>query len=108
MIRTYDTNPEKLHVYFGPAIHAHSYTKSETELSTLSGWESFVETDTAGLFHIDLIGFNIQELLTMHVPIEHITINENDTYTSDVYFSHARALKNNEVEGRMMTVVSQQ
>ncbi len=77
---------QELKIFFGPAIQKASYVMPEYP----KGY--------------DLIGENINQLLLKGVREENIIVDPTDTSTSREFFSHYRAKRTKEEEGRFATV----
>lgn len=84
--RDYGTNLQDLKVFFGPSIKKESYILPEYP----KGY--------------DLVSDNVNQLLLKGVREENILIDSTDTAASSEFFSHYRAVKNKETEGRFAIV----
>lgn len=87
--RDYEINPHTLTVYFGPSIKKESYVLPEYPHG------------------FDLIEENINQLAFKGVLKENIHIDLSDTASSSNFFSHYRAARTPEDEGRVATVLMQ-
>lgn len=99
------SHPANIIVGAGPGILAASYRKEKPEVADIIGWKSFRQTGSDGFTSVDLIGYNRDQLEKAGVLAKHMTFSPIDTAAAPEFFSHYRAKKNNEVEGRFMTVI---
>ncbi len=99
------SHPSDLIVAAGPGIQAESYQKEKPKVAGIIGWKPFLKTQPDGLMSIDLIGYNRDQLAKAGVLPQHITFHPIDTAASPEFFSHYRAKRNGETEGRFLTVV---
>lgn len=86
MRREYNTNLSELKVFFGPSIKKGSYILSEYP----DGY--------------DLVSKNVHHLLLKGLSEENIFIDPTDTASSSDFYSHYRAARNKDEEGRFATV----
>jgi copper oxidase (laccase) domain-containing protein len=87
MRREYSTSMQELKIFFGPSIKKESYIIDEYP-------EGY-----------DLVAENINQLLLKGIREENIFVDPIDTAASKDFFSHYRAVRNKEDEGRFATVV---
>ena len=87
MRREYNTNLQELKIFFGPSIKKESYILPEYP-------DGF-----------DLVGENLKQLLLKGIRDENIFVDSIDTAVSLEFFSHYRAVRKKEDEGRFATVV---
>lgn len=104
MIETFDTDPGDLLVQFGPGIHKDSYLIRDPEQKIFAEWKPYLEETPAGLTKIDLITYNVDQLRQRGVRKENMYVDEHDTATSDLYYSHYRSVRSGEPEGRFATI----
>jgi polyphenol oxidase len=105
LIDDYGSQPEQLYAIFGPAIQKVSYIL-EKELTTLGDeWSPFITTVSATQVSVDLDGFNLEQLTQAGLTQDHIMLSPFDTYSDSSYFSHYRAVRSGEEEGRFATTV---
>ncbi|HMA79083.1 MAG TPA: laccase domain-containing protein, partial [Candidatus Paceibacterota bacterium] len=69
-------------------------------------WQPYVTPAAEGGWRIDLQQFNINQLLAAGIKQENITPAPTDTATDPTYFSHYRAVRTGEPEGRLVTIVA--
>jgi copper oxidase (laccase) domain-containing protein len=100
-----DTKANDLRIHIGPGIHSKSYIHDHLTEEEDSEWEPFIQKITPEQFSMDLVGFNIDQLIKNGVPRKQILESKIDTGTSPEYFSHRHAKKKNVPEGRFATVV---
>ena len=86
MRREYSTNLQELKVFFGPSIKKESYILPEYP-------DGF-----------DLVGENMKQLLLKGIRDENIFIDSTDTAASKDFFSHYRAVRAKENEGRFASI----
>lgn len=87
--KNYGSNPSNIQVYIGPSIYKSSYKIPEFP-------DGF-----------DLIGENLKQLQFKGILDDNIFAESPDTVTSKEFFSHYRAVRENESEGRFATVAMQ-
>ncbi|CAN5765462.1 hypothetical protein BH11PAT2_BH11PAT2_03380 [soil metagenome] len=100
----YDSSPEDIQIHIGPGIHKESYVFENPPHKNLYGWSEFLTISESKETHIDLIGHIQKQLLDSGVLPENIQISPVDTATSSEYFSHYRAIRSGEQEGRFATI----
>lgn len=101
----YGTDARDLHVIIGPGIHKESYAFEHLDQAASPEWQPFLSQDTKGKWHVDLAGFNVAQLVAAGVPSDAIAVDPVDTAASTQYFSHYRAARTGEPEGRFATVI---
>src|SRR3989344_7526333 len=89
----------------GPCIHKKSYRFVDPIQKKLPGWETFLRDVEGGETEIDLLGYNIHQLLQSGIINKNIETSPFDTAAEKKYFSHYRSVKTGEKEGRFCTVV---
>jgi polyphenol oxidase len=107
MCRVYGSSSADIEAYFGPGIAASSYSTPTPAQVTDVEWQPYMwpADGQAGMYHVDLLGFNVASLQSSGVLPHNIHTSDIDTATSANCFSHYRAAKTGEVEGRFATVV---
>jgi copper oxidase (laccase) domain-containing protein len=88
-----------LRVYFSPAIKSDSYIFDTVTQGNDPAWQQFLRKTEKGI-GIDLPGYNRQRFIDMGVPAENIQVSPVNTALSDDYFSHYRAVRSGEPDGR--------
>ncbi|MEK7546878.1 MAG: polyphenol oxidase family protein [Patescibacteria group bacterium] len=105
----FGTAPENLIVGIGPCIHKESYVFSTEELrkrvSDEKIFKGFIYDLPDGKKSIDLVGYNVKELISAGVQGKNIEISEIDTFQNTGFFSHRRSVLTGSPEGRMAIVV---
>lgn len=99
------SHPANIVVAAGPGIHAVSYRKEKPEVGGIIGWQPFLEGGSDGFTSVDLIGYNRDQLAKAGVQPQHMSFSPVDTAASPEFFSHYRAKRSGETEGRFLTVV---
>lgn len=106
MFEKFGSEPQDIVAHIGPGIHKESYVFKDPEQKKLSGWAPYCHDLPNGETAIDIIGYNIAQLLEVGVIAEHISADPSDTAAAPEYFSHYRAVRNNEKEGRFATILT--
>jgi copper oxidase (laccase) domain-containing protein len=107
MQRVYGCEVRNITARFGPGISAHSYITPTPSQIHDAKWKGYISPAVGepGMYHVDLLGFNIAALEAVGVPRGSIQALTIDTVTSLDYFSHYRSARTGEKEGRFATVV---
>jgi hypothetical protein len=108
--KKYGSRLSDLTVALGPGIHKDSYCKGTGDWlgrdhNDLESWKNFSERLPDGRLAINLVGYNLKQLVEAGVSAENIEVSEMDTAASDRFFSHYRSRKTGEKEGRSAAVV---
>lgn len=107
LVDRYGSKPADINVHIGPGIHAASYRKTDIEQKDDPRWQPYLspvpDSDETA---IDLLGFVVAQLADSGVLSANITIDQTDTAASDATFSHYRAKRTGEPEGRFATVLA--
>lgn len=93
---------EDLRVYVGPHVSQKSYRFPDKDISEKDldpSWDNYVSVEDDG-WHIDLLGYVLDELKSAGVKPENIEISEVDTGSDPDYFSHRRHKITGEPSGR--------
>lgn len=102
---THATDPAQLVAYLGPCIQPTSYVFTDRpRQADAPAWQGFVRQDAAG-WHIDIPGFNRQQLLTAGVPPQQIQISSVDTAVNAEYPSHYQAVREGQQSESRFAVV---
>lgn len=103
----YNTKLSDLIVGIGPGVRKESYImdKISPEQEKSSDWKNFINKTSNGWVSIDLVGYNISQLVGAGVRNENIEISPVDTAKDINFFSHYRSKRTGEKEGRFVTVV---
>lgn len=104
MKETYQVDPKNIQVFMGPGIHKESYLYQAPLEESSSVLDPFITVLPNGNLAIDLVGCNIAQLTETCVQKERITVDPTDTALSPDYFSHYRAVRTGENEGRFATI----
>ena len=105
MCSHFGSQPEHIQVMLGPGIHPESYHFSDPIQKKNPFWTPFLREGEAREVHIDLVSAITSQLCDVGVLNVHLRTSEVDTATSADYFSHYRAVRRGEREGRFVTVV---
>jgi hypothetical protein len=89
-------------VYIGPAVQKQSYV---FDYFDQPGWKKHIYQLANGKYQIDMVGYNIAQLIDAGIPKENIETSPIDTGTSSEFYSHCRSARTGEPEGRFATVV---
>ncbi len=104
----YGSNPEDVHVSLGPGIHKESYVFSDAITQKapdkIDRWRPFLTDLPDSSTEVDIQGYILQQLAEEGVPLKNISPSKVNTATSNEYFSHYRAVRSGEKEGRFATV----
>ncbi len=107
MQTTFKTNPADLKVFIAPAIHPQSYAFSKNDEHIAQrdkpNWQPYLE-EKAGRVHIDVVSYNIDQLVEGGVLRQNIEDSGIDTYSSKDYFSHRQSVVESLPEGRLATL----
>lgn len=101
----YRSSAPNLRIYFSPAIKAESYVFDSVKQADDPAWKPFLQKTDKGI-GVDLPGFNRQRFVDAGVLPEHIQVSPVNTATSDEYYSHYRAVRSGEPEGRFAVLVA--
>jgi len=104
LISEFKCQPDNLEIGIGPAIHKESYIIGETAEKGMPSWQEFITDKSDGKISIDLIGYNIKQMIEAGVLSQNIEISDIDTARSKKFFSHQRSKTTNEPQGRFATV----
>ncbi len=108
-LREKGSRPENIIIGIGPGVRTKSYIFDHDELikrtAGHTGWKDFLVRMPDGRTGIDLVGYNILQLVSGGVSKKNIEIAQMDTITDERFFSHYRSRVSGESEGRIATVV---
>lgn len=99
------SNPKNILVGIGPGIHKESYKKINPEQKGKKEWEKFLQDLPDDQTSIDIVGYNVQQIIESGIPKENIEVSDIDTATSSDFFSHYRSKRIGEPEGRFAAIV---
>ena len=105
MKSTYGSQPQDIEIIIGPGIHKESYKFINPVQKQMPNWTAYLTDLEEGETQIDLISYIKDQVVRGGVPQENIQINSIDTATSKNYFSHYRAVRTGEPEGRFATII---
>lgn len=91
-------------VVIGPSIRQESYGFEDLSQKNDPNWQPFLEQQD-GKYHIDVVGYNIAQMVDSGVSVGNIQDCGIDTYADTNYFSHRRSQEKGDPEGRMATIV---
>jgi copper oxidase (laccase) domain-containing protein len=100
----YQSSATDLRIFLSPAIKSESYIFEEVSQDDDPAWKDFLHRTDKG-FGVDLPGYNRQRFIEAGVPAEQIEASPVNTATSDEYYSHYRAVRSDEPEGRFALLV---
>jgi len=104
-INKYGSKPKDVLVALGPAIRKESYIHKDPMQKNMPEWKNFLEDLPNGETAIDLVGYNVMQLIGAGIHENNIEICPINTVTSKDFFSHYRSQKNGETEGRFCNVI---
>lgn len=100
---------ENIIVGIGPGVRKGSYTFAGEELEKrISGhneWKDFLVYAPNGKTGIDLVGYNVKQLVSCGVAEKNIEIGDTDSIADKRFFSHYRSRESGGADHRMATVV---
>lgn len=99
MQRQHQSRPEDLRIYISPSIRHESYIFDDISQAGQPQWQPFLHKTEKGI-GIDLPGYNRQRFIEAGVPEAAIETCPVNTATSEDYFSHYRAVRTGESDGR--------
>lgn len=105
MTEAFGTNPKDVDVRIGPGIYPESYVQKEFPQADDPLWAKYVLKEDDGV-RINLFGYLYDQLTDAGVPAHRIEVDPVDTAMAYEYFSHYRAVRTGEPEGRFMTVLA--
>jgi YfiH family protein len=100
----YHVDPSEVQAIIGPSIRQESYGFEDLNQKNDSVWQPFLK-QKSGKYHIDVVGYNVAQMVDSGVLDKNIQDCGIDTYTNTSYFSHRRSQEKGDSEGRMATVV---
>lgn len=104
MEREFGTAPSNVMAYLGPSIRRDSYLLNEVLQKDDPQWRPFIEK-RGDQYSVDVIAANTHLLTEAGVLPSRIEVSPEDTASSPRFYSHYRATRTNEPEGRMATIV---
>jgi YfiH family protein len=103
MHQKYGSNPGDQRVIIGPSIKKDSYVH-KTITQQGAHWQRYLMSGSNGQTHVDLLGYVVDTLHAEGVHAHAIEVSPVDTATDGRYFSHYRASRTKEQEGRFATI----
>lgn len=100
----YKTDPRNCIIGMGPSIHKDSYILDKVDQEK-ERWGIFLDILPDGRVSVDVSGYVTNELMRCGVRADNIEKSAIDTASSQFFFSHYRAKKNNENEGRFCAII---
>jgi polyphenol oxidase len=94
---------ESLHVYAGPGIHATSYICENPAQRADPAWAECITHISGDMYAVDLYKKNELELRACGISPRQIHMDAPNTATDMHFFSHYRAQRTREQEGRIAT-----
>ncbi len=105
MQEVFGSDPKDLKVAIGPGIHAQSYVFTDPIQKNAPYMSRYLATLETGETSIDLLLCIEDQILEVGVERINLLTSLYDTATSQEYFSHYRAVRAKEQEGRFVTVL---
>ncbi len=106
MVDEFQCNPADIVVALGPCIKKESYKFKNPVQKDLEGWEPFLQKYKDGKTMIDIVGYNVHQLMNAGIVQTNITVSGIDTATDKRFFSHYRdQVQDPDHEGRFACVV---
>jgi len=109
MEEEHGVEPGNIIAGIGPCIHKESYIFSAEDLGKRipdeKVFNGFIADLPDGKKSIDLVGYNVRQMIFAGIKEDNIEISGIDTAKDRNFFSHYRSRQNGEPEGRMATVV---
>lgn len=96
---------DAMHVYAGPGIHAASYLCTDPEQRNDPAWADCITHVSGNQYAVDLYKKNYLEILATGIPAHQVHMDAPDTFSDTHFFSHYRAQRTGEPEGRIATLV---
>ncbi|MEI7498168.1 MAG: polyphenol oxidase family protein [Candidatus Falkowbacteria bacterium] len=100
----YSCDLSKLVIGFGPSIQKSSYV-FDVPIEQGEDWQPYLQALPNGFTSIDVIGYNLAQLESLGIAREQIEVSTFDTATSPLFYSHYRALRSGEIEGRFVAAI---
>lgn len=104
-VREFRSNPKDLIVSMGPAIKKESYKFAELWQKQKEEWQPYLADVGNGETSIDQAGFISNVFVNVGVSKENIFVSDVDTAADKSLFSHYRAVRTGEKEGRFAVVI---
>jgi YfiH family protein len=105
-VKDFQSDTNDIIVGIGPGIYKESYLHQNPIQKNNPGWHSYLKDLPNGQTQIDIIGYNKEQLLVSGIKKENIEISDIDTAKSKNFFSHYRASRTGEPEGRFMAILA--
>jgi len=109
MVRQFGSSPEEMIAAVGPSIRTESYRFKDVVQKMpdrISMWNNYLTNNTDGTISIDLISFNIDQMVGSGIARSSIIDSGIDTAVDTRFFSHYRDSRTNEGDcGRFAFVV---
>lgn len=101
ILMQYNSNPSNLKIFFGPSITKESYAFENPAQLQFPEWKNHISYEK-GLYHIDLIGYIVDQICCLGIDMKNISKSNINTATDLNYFSHYRSTRTQEKEGRFI------
>ena len=101
LINNYSCDINNLKVFFGPCIHADSYTFPNPAQLNIKGWKKFVKP-IGKEYSVDLMGYIVYHIKLLGIHEENIIESDVDTAQNSLYYSHYRSMHEDVEEGRFI------
>jgi copper oxidase (laccase) domain-containing protein len=101
LVKTHGVTIDDVRIFFAPSIRKQSYFFDRLPPEQLADrkWSRHIDS-TNGLYYVDVLSRIICDLTDQGVEPEQLDVTPIDTGSDPAYFSHARAVRNEEPEGR--------
>ncbi len=102
--KDFHSQPKDILVTIGPGIQKESYKLVSRREEMTPEWDLFLQELPSGEIAVDLVGYNLAQLKELGVLPTNISTSLIDTAVNKEYFSHYRAVRTEEPEGRFATI----
>lgn len=94
-----------LNIFIGPSIQKESFKFANPIQCQEDNWKEYLENLDNGETNIDMVGYIRNKFLESGILEKNIYVTDIDTYKEKNLFSHYRAVRTGETEGRFAIVV---
>lgn len=103
-ILRFGSKANNLKIFIGPSIQKESFKIINPIQSELDDWHDYLHNLDNGETEIDMVGYIKHKFIESGVLDKNIYITDVDTYKESNLFSHYRAIRTKETEGRFAVV----
>jgi YfiH family protein len=99
LVTEFNCKVSNLEIIVGPGIQKESLIYDNNIFNLISSdWKEYIyqDSDDPEKFHIDNLGFTIDQLKELGIEDKQIQVDTTDTYLSEEYFSHVRDFRQNQ------------